>query len=160
MEEQFPKDVLPEPPETAKNPTPNPAAVLWIFFAMMATVITIGFFCLGQVGDAMKPGLAHYHQGNYAAAEADFRKFNENYYTENEPSGHYYLGLCLLHEGKFAEGRTEIRWTYDRTGGKGTIGLNRGAERMLKALKELPANPTAAQTQEWQLKYLTQHQGH
>ena len=77
-----------------------------------------------------------------------------------EPSGHYYLGLCLLYEGKFAEGRTEIKWTCDYTGGKGTVGLSNRAEKMLKALNELPTNPTADQTQPWQLKYLTQHYGH
>lgn len=157
MTDLVPKDV---PLEPAKKPTINPAAGLGIGAAIMAVMLVIVFLCLRGIDDAMKPGLDHYFQGNYAAAEADFRKFNQDSYTSNEPNAHYYLGLCLLHEGKFAEGRTEIQWTYDRSSGKDTYGVHHGATRLLKALNEMPANPTAEQAKDWQLKYLTQHQGH
>ena len=159
MKEIFPRDIFTELTDPIRKPTQNPAAGLWAGFAIMALILVVGFFWLGQISNAMKPGLAHYEQGDYAAAETDFRKFTQNPWTAQEPSGHYYLGLCLLHEGRFEDARTEMEWTDKHSGGKGTVGLNHRAEKLLQALEELPASPTAAQIQQWQLKYLTQHQG-
>ena len=157
MTDLISNDGSPEPTKPAEKPTISRAAALGTFAATMAVGVGIVFLCLSGISDAMKPGLAHYNQGNYAAAETDFRKFNQDSYTSNEPRAHYYLGLCLLHEAKFEEGRTEIKWAYDRTGGKDMSGVHHGAKKLLKALDELPASPTAAQTQEWQLKHLPQH---
>ena len=158
MKELFPKDIFPEPPEKVKKPIQNPAAGLWGGFVGMALITILWFFCLNQINSAMQPGLAHYNQGNYPAAETDFRKFTQNEWTAEDPKGHYYLGLCLLHEGQFEEGRTELKRACEYTG-KHDFHLYSQAEKLLRALKELPANPTAVQTQEWQSKYLTQHHG-
>ena len=53
-----------------------------------------------------------------------------------------------------------LNWASSHNSGKGSARYSRQAEKLLQALNELPANPTAAQTREWQLKYLTQHQRH
>lgn len=129
-------------------------------FAFMALMLPVLIFASKKFDDALKPGMDHYNQGNYTAAETDFRQYNQNTWTAGELIGHYYLALCLLHEGRIENARAELDWVSTHNSGKGSARYSRGAEKLLKALDELPASPAAAQTQQWQLKYLTQHQRH
>ena len=157
MKELFPKDVFVE--QDGNEASRNKGYWSLAAIAGCGVLILAIVLCQVQIANTIKPGISHYNQGDYTAAESDFRKYTHDAMTAEDPEGHYYLGLCLLHEGKFGEGRTEIKWTRDHSGNK-SKGINARAEWLLKSLDKLPASPTAAQTQQWQLKYLTQHHGH
>ena len=121
---------------------------------LLVNGIILGSIVNGIAND-FKPGYTHYQQGSYAAAETDFRKFTQGSQTANEGYGHYYLGLCLLHEGKLAEARPEIQSAIYHSGG-GRSGRDWSyyqGTRLLDAMKELPADPTTAQRDQWIAKH-------
>ena len=159
MKELFPKDIFSEQAEATIKSSRNKGYRPWVTIAVLIMIGSIFIWNQIQIANTIKPGIAHYSQGNYAAAEADLHKYTHDALTTDEPNGHYYLGLCLLHEGKFADARPEIQWVREHAGHK-DLGLNNWATKMLKSIDELPANPMPAQVQQWQLKHLTQHHGH
>ncbi len=54
-----------------------------------------------------KSGIAAYNGGHYAVAEADLRQADNFFPRSAEP--HYYLGLCLVHDGKKDAAISEFR---------------------------------------------------
>jgi TolA-binding protein len=137
------------------RPRPPWQTGLWVGGTIASFFLVFGVFwgsVFSGIADDFKPGYTHYQQGNYAAAETDFRKFTQGSWTANEGYGHYYLGLCLLHEGKMDEARTEIQFAVDHSGGGGHSGPDQSyyrAKRLLEVMKELPADPTTAQREQW-----------
>lgn len=61
-------------------------------------------------------GIAACNQGRYAAAESDLRQSINFSIIDARP--HYYLGLCLRHEGKNEEARREFEATCSKIRGK------------------------------------------
>ena len=68
--------------------------VFVVFALALGVIISTSLYSQGQT----KLGIAAYTQGRYAAAETDLRQADNFFPSEVEP--HYYLGLCLLHDGK------------------------------------------------------------
>lgn len=131
------------------------AAISWVVVPFIAFFALFSYGVLNSISADFRPGYAHYKQGNYTAAEADFRKMTQGW-DSNENIGHYYLGLCLLHEGRMEEARPEIQFAVDHPGGgkssKGNSYYYK-AVKLLEDMKELPADPTTAQREQWLAKH-------
>ena len=68
--------------------------ILVVVAVMLGVIISTSLYSQGQT----KLGITAYNQGRYAAAETDLRQADNFFPSEAEP--HYYLALCLLHDGK------------------------------------------------------------
>ena len=82
--------------------TPQEKAAQWKW---LGKILVVAAVMLGVVISTStyadrktKSGIAAYEQGRFAAAEADFRQADD--FDPRGPASHYYLGLCLLHDGK------------------------------------------------------------
>lgn len=74
---------------------------------MAAVMLTVLSASSNYSDRRAKSGIAAYNQGRYAVAEADLRQANNFYLSEAQP--HYYLGLCLLHDGNKDAALSEFR---------------------------------------------------
>ena len=83
------------------SPPPDKAALRKYFgklFVVVALLLGVIISTSSYSGSKTKSGIAAYNQGRYAAAEADLRQANN--FSPGDAEPHYYLGLCLLHDGK------------------------------------------------------------
>ena len=74
MKELFPKDAFPEQDSTAKKLSQKKGYGSWVAIAVLILVGFVIILCQVQIGNTIKPGIAHDNQGDYTAAESEFRK--------------------------------------------------------------------------------------
>ena len=84
-----------------------------------------------------------YKHKDYVTAEAKLREFN-NKRTDDGGWGHYYLALCLKHEGKIEEARDMFQETMTQNYRKKDWGTDRTQNVYYKALQQLNQLPTAS----------------
>ena len=111
--------------------------ILIVCAVMLTAIMTTSSYADGKTAS----GIAAYHQGRYAAAEADLRQSIN--FSIIDASPHYYLGLCLRHDGKNEEARQEFETTCSKVRGrryKSSISnqMEQDAEVQLQQLGDKP----------------------
>lgn len=104
-------------------------------FTVLIVSLIISSSSRGIAGTSFQQAVAHYNQGHYSQALAEFRQFEASYPTN--AMSHYYIALCCQSMGNRAEARQE----YILTSQYGDASLKSYAQ---KALSVLGGNSAAA----------------
>jgi tetratricopeptide (TPR) repeat protein len=87
-------------------------------------------------------GITAYRRGDYQIAERSFQTLISIY--PDDSASHYYLGLCLLEEGKTGEARAEFKTSLGYSGtkmGRKMCGEESCEDSNEKILKWMDSNP-------------------
>lgn len=141
------------PPAKQDETTPVPAVrkqswawVGWCF--LFIGVLFGGCYWMGKESPRednadWKAAIAPYKRKDYVTAEAKLREFNYEH-TDDWGWGHYYLALCLKHEGKIAEAREMFQGTMEQNYRKKDWGTNPTQNVYYKAQQQLKQLPPAS----------------